>query len=234
MTLHTTAPASTVTRPEGTFVALVATYDVDRQMDRIVPGAFAKSLDTWRRSGKRIPVVWSHQSGDPSMVIGSASADASRETANGLVISGKLNIDNSATADHVYDLLADGSVGDWSFGYTIQDQRKAAGGITELVELDLLECGPTVAGANRAARTISIKGLPPEGREPPEVPSHTQLEARLAREGHIVRVVDPAMVESERDIMLEVLNRGRNGHEEGKVALARTKAGPVQVARFEA
>ena len=108
MTLHKTAAADTVVRPEGVFEALVSTYDVDRVRDRVVPGAFAASLDAWRRSGKRIPVVWSHEVHNPSLVIGSADPHASRETSSGLLLSGKLNIDNSASAHDVYDLLADG------------------------------------------------------------------------------------------------------------------------------
>ena len=47
----------------GSFKALVATYDVDSVGDKIMPGAFAKSLARWEESGTLIPVIWSHDSG---------------------------------------------------------------------------------------------------------------------------------------------------------------------------
>lgn len=43
---------------------------VDRVKDRIVPGAFEKTIAQWRASGKRIPVHWDHR-GDAANVIGS-------------------------------------------------------------------------------------------------------------------------------------------------------------------
>jgi len=55
---------------EGVFEAYVATYDVDSVGDRIIPGAFAKTLDEWKASGDPIPVVWSHKSDDPEYHIG--------------------------------------------------------------------------------------------------------------------------------------------------------------------
>jgi hypothetical protein len=135
-------------------------------------------------------------------------------------------------------LLADGSIDDWSFGYTIERQQKAAGGINELIELDLLEAGPCVAGANRMTRTLSVKGLEPDRPREPSVPSHVELEARLAREGHIVRIADDDLVEREHDALESVLWTRRNGRQhaeaaEDKAARATTKAaGPVQIARF--
>jgi uncharacterized protein len=209
MTLHKTVAADAHVRPEGVVEALVATWDVDRVKDRIRPGAFAKSLDAWRRSGKRIPLVWSHETKNPSMVIGSADPHASRETDRGLLLSGKLNIDNSAAAHDVYDLLRTGTINDWSFGYTVQKQQRADGGITDLIEIDLLEAGPCVAGANRMARTVSVKGEAPDRREPEQL-THTQLENLLRREGILARVV-PDFHEDEIDQMHGAYRRRRDG-----------------------
>ena len=56
---------------EGAFSAVVATWGLepDRQGDVIHRGAFEKSLDAWRRSAKKIPVVWCHETRNPSMVM---------------------------------------------------------------------------------------------------------------------------------------------------------------------
>jgi HK97 family phage prohead protease len=244
MTMHKTVAADTLVRPEGVFEAVVATYDVDRANDRIVPGAFDVSLTRWRQSGKQIPIVWSHESGNPAMVVGSADPMASRETSAGLVLSGKLNIDNSAVADHVYDLLADGSIDDWSFGYTVQRERKAAGGITELLQVDLLEAGPCVAGCNPATHTVSVKGSPPERREPRRPLSHTAMENLLREQGILARVV-PDIEADEHDALHAAYGRRRNGTDDRKATMARlldvpetvgTKAAstaPVVVATFE-
>jgi HK97 family phage prohead protease len=242
MTLHKTAAADTHVRPEGTVEALVATWDLDRVRDRIRPGAFAKSLDAWRRSRKRIPLVWSHETKNPSMVIGSADPHASRETDRGLLLSGRLNIDSSAAADHVYDLLASGTVSDWSFGYQIERQQKMAGGITELIQLDLLEAGPCVAGANRMTETLSVKGLEPDRRDP-RVPSHVELEGRLREAGILTRIAPPDLAQREHDALAAVLDTRRNGGDENRkrmTALLTPKdfvstktAGPIRIASFE-
>jgi uncharacterized protein len=164
---------------EGAFSAVVASFgaEPDRQGDVIHRGAFTASLARWRASGQRIPVVWSHQTGDPSMVIGSADPVKSHETSEGLLLVGKLNVFDSPTAAHVRDLLKDGSIGGWSFGFKIVCSRPRRGGL-DLLELDLGEAGPTVFPANPATRTVSVKNQEPDRREP-RVPSHTELEARL-------------------------------------------------------
>jgi hypothetical protein len=45
----------------GEFSAIAAAYSVDHQGDEIVPGAFAKTIDAWRESGKQIPLHWNHR-----------------------------------------------------------------------------------------------------------------------------------------------------------------------------
>jgi HK97 family phage prohead protease len=236
MTLHKTAAADTHVRPEGVVEALVATWDVDRVKDRIRPGAFAASLARWRTSGKRIPLVFAHETRNPSMIIGSFDPHASRETNAGLLLSGKLNIDNSAAAHDVYDLLADGSINDWSFGYQVERRQKMADGINELIQLDLLEAGPCVAGANPLARTIAIKGLEPDAREPRK-PSHVELETRLRAAGIIGPTFTTrdlhALAEDEHDVLLEALMRRRNGDQDHGKATKSGTAGQTTIASFK-
>jgi HK97 family phage prohead protease len=211
---------------EGEFSALVAAFgNVDRGKDRILPGAFARSLDDWRASGKRIPIIWHHLATDPSMIIGSADPAKSHETPEGLVLVGQLNIDRSAAAAQIRDLLKNGDVSGWSFGYAIKRQRAAAGGVTELLELDILEAGPTPMPMNTAARTISVKGEEVPEPEPDRPLTHTELEERLAREGIFGPIVSSThqpeadnedIREGARQAMAHVLGIRRNGDEQGK------------------
>ena len=230
---------------EGEFTALVAAFgNVDRVKDRIMPGAFTKSLADWRASGKRIPVIWHHLATDPSMIIGSADPTKSHETDAGLVLVGRLNIERSAAAAQIRDLLKSGDVSGWSFGYAVKRQRAAAGGVTELLELDILEAGPTPMPMNTAARTISVKGEQMPHDDPDRAPSHTELEERLAREGiigpviastHQPEAVDEDVREGAREAMAHVLGLRRNGdeREDGKAMATRAKAtAPITIATF--
>jgi hypothetical protein len=61
------AAVEALVEAEGAFTALVAAFGkVDSQGDRILHGAFQQSLADWRAAGKRIPIVWSHEVGDPA------------------------------------------------------------------------------------------------------------------------------------------------------------------------
>ena len=54
-------------------MALVSTYTEDRQRETVLPGAFAKTLERWRESGRMIPVLADHD--------GKVAADADDEVA---------------------------------------------------------------------------------------------------------------------------------------------------------
>ena len=55
----------------GEFEAVVSVFgNVDLQGDRSMPGMFSKSLDRWRERGDPIPVIWSHDWGNPDAHIG--------------------------------------------------------------------------------------------------------------------------------------------------------------------
>ena len=54
-------------------------------------------------------------------------------------------------------MLKDRQLTNWSFAYDIVAERIAADGAHELLELDIIEVGPTLKGANSATYTISAK-----------------------------------------------------------------------------
>lgn len=145
---------------EGRFSALAAVWDVvDRVGDAMRAGAFTETLRRWRESGKRIPIVWSHKTDSPETVIGSADPNDVRETTSGLLVNGALDIDDSPTAKRVWQLLKSGAVSGWSFGYLTNRERRGDDGVNNVLEVELLELGPTVSPANPATATIGVKGL---------------------------------------------------------------------------
>jgi phage head maturation protease len=105
--------------------------------------------------------------------LGSADPAKSYETPDRVVLVGRLNIENSAVASHVRDLLKNGEINGWSFGYKVIRQRRAKDA-TELLQLDINEAGPCVSPANRRTRTLGVKSeqLP---QEPDKVPSTPRL-----------------------------------------------------------
>jgi hypothetical protein len=148
---------------EGEYRAIVSAFgNTDSVGDVVMPGAFTDTLKTWADKGDPIPLVWSHDWGDPFSHIGEVT-DA-KETDAGLEISAKLDLENP-TAKQVYKLLKGRRVNNHSFAYDIVDAapaEKDGEPVVELRKLDLLECGPCLLGANRDTPVLSIK-TPPSG-----------------------------------------------------------------------
>jgi HK97 family phage prohead protease len=143
---------------EGTFEAVVSVFGVvDRVGDRVMPGAFEGTLDRWKASGDPIPVVWSHAWDDVYAHIG-AVLDAEERPA-GLWVKARLDLDQHVAAQ-VFRLLAERRVREFSFAYDVLREKSAAGGANELLELDLIEVGPTLKGVNPATQLLATKSLP--------------------------------------------------------------------------
>lgn len=141
----------------GEFDAIVSVFgNVDGVGDRVVKGAFAKSLDDWGTSGDPIPIIWSHQWHDPFAHVG-AVAEAS-ETAKGLRVRGQLDMDNP-TAAYLAKLLEQRRIKEFSFAYDVITERRAKDGANELVELGIIEVGPTLKGANPETQLLAAKTM---------------------------------------------------------------------------
>ncbi len=151
---------------KGTFEAIVAVFgNVDYQGDRTLPGSFLGSIERWRKSGKKISVIWSHDWSNPFANVGYvdpldvrelAPGEKSRAPRGGLFVRGRFDVDKPF-ARQVYELVRDGRVNEWSFSYDTIRERKASDGANELLELDLIEVGPTLKGANAETLTLSAK-----------------------------------------------------------------------------
>jgi HK97 family phage prohead protease len=163
---------------EGQFEALVAVFgNVDSQGDIIDPGAFVKTIASWEASGLPIPVIWSHMWEDPFAHLGETVK--AEEVAEGLKITGQLDLTNP-TAMQVYKLLKARRVVQWSFvasspdgGYAYETLPDGST-VCHLKELELIEVGPTLRGANTETTVISIKS------------DMAAMEALVSKEGRVL------------------------------------------------
>jgi HK97 family phage prohead protease len=156
----------------GEFSAIAAAYSVDRQGDEIVPGAFAKTIEAWRESGKRIPLHWNH-SGRAEDIIGSVDPASMREIREGLYVRGKLELDTSTVAREAWRSMKANALS-LSFGYTAPGSRLRKDGVRELTEIDLFEISVVPSPANPDTRFLELKSVdPPDRGRPRPAPDST-------------------------------------------------------------
>jgi HK97 family phage prohead protease len=139
---------------EGEMIALASTWQVDRVKDRVVPGAYAQTVNEIK-GGAYLPLVWQHAYGSPTNFVGEV-VDAD-ETHDGLRIRARFDMDDDA-GRKAFKLVKRGSIKSLSIGYNVLEKRRAPGGITELVKVQLNEVSLALAPANEGARVLSVKG----------------------------------------------------------------------------
>jgi HK97 family phage prohead protease len=161
----------------GEFTGIASVFgEVDALGDTIQRGAFAKSLAEHKAKGRVPLMLWSHQLDQP---IGRWTEI--RETAEGLVVKGKLLLD-VARAREVYAMLKEKVVDGLSIGFrTVKSSRTKAGRL--LQGIDLAEISLVTLPALASARVTSVKSTQPR-REPAHPvegpPSH---DLRIVRSG---------------------------------------------------
>lgn len=157
---------------QGVFEAIVSVFgNVDYGGDRVTAGAFADSLEQWKSSGDPIPVIFSHQwdtlpahigevTEAKELFPGDEQLPESIRANGGLYVKARLDVEDSATwAPTVWRLMARRTLREFSFAYDVLDERKASDGANDLVQLDLIEVGPTLKGMNPATALIDTKSL---------------------------------------------------------------------------
>jgi HK97 family phage prohead protease len=142
--------------PTGQVTALVSVFDVvDHMNDRVVRGAFEKNIREWKLSGDPIPVIYSHNWSNPFAHIG-VVRDL-RETDRGLLVEYDLDVDDNPVAAQVHKLMKRRSLREHSFGYDVVRERKSRDGTNELLEVKVIEVGPTLKGANPNTELLAVK-----------------------------------------------------------------------------
>lgn len=155
--IHKTIKArATTTTDQGSFEAIAAAYSVDRVGDRIVPGAFSKSIERWQASGKQVPLHWNHQ-GEPEDIIGAIDPATMEETELGLKVAGKVDLDGSEKGREAWRSMKAGTMS-LSFGYMVVSEKQADDA-NELHELDLFEISVVPGPANADTRFLSLKSM---------------------------------------------------------------------------
>lgn len=150
------APKDTALK-DGEFEAIVSAYNVDAVGDQIFEGAFEKSLTKWKDSGNPIPVIWSHDHGNPDAHIGVVQ-DAKEIPGQGLWVKGLID-QGEPFAQKVYNLMKSRRVTKFSFAYDMINPEENDKGGFDLKELDIWEVGPTLIPANDQTSLLTIKNL---------------------------------------------------------------------------
>lgn len=140
----------------GRITALVSIFNtVDLVGDRVMPGAFLKSLEEWQLSGAPIPMVFAHSWSDIDAHVGSWDPLLARETDEGLELTGQ--IDDDPAGQKLFRILAEGRVRAMSFAYDTVREKRAPDSANELLELRIIEAGPCLRGAHPDARLVDLK-----------------------------------------------------------------------------
>lgn len=171
----------TKTAPNGSgeFTALVSVFgNVDYAGDRMVHGAFKRTLKNWRDSGDPLPIVLSHNWDDVMAHIGVADPRNVKETSKGLMVKGTLDIEDNPVAAQVHKLMKRRSLKEFSFGYTVPEggESIADDGAMDVEDVDLIEIGPTLKGANPATELLAVKsalGIEEEESDPEDLRKRT-------------------------------------------------------------
>jgi HK97 family phage prohead protease len=150
--------------PEAGIVeAIVAVFNnVDSMNERILPGAFAKSL------GRKLPKgVWMHDWNQPvaktlqatELNAGDTRLPESLRQLGGLYIKGQFNMGTQRGREAFSDIQF-GIVDEFSIGYLVEKAVVSnETTVIDLAELELYEWSPVLVGANPATALLSAKGL---------------------------------------------------------------------------
>lgn len=146
---------------EGQFTAYASVFgNRDSYGDVVMPGAFAKDIARWEKSGNPIPLLFGHNMSDPDYNIGHVVS--AEEDAVGLKITGELDLSNPKGLQ-VYKLLKGRRINQMSFAYDVLEGGPAThdgDDVWELRELKVYEVSVVTIGANQETEILAVKQLP--------------------------------------------------------------------------
>lgn len=140
---------------EGLIEGYGSVWDaVDSYGERVLKGAFKKSLKAWKASKKLIPMLWQHRSDLPIGVW-----DEGLEDEKGLFLRGRVNLATQRGKEAWSDMKM-GSVTGLSIGYyeiVASSWDRPGNEPRDLIELDLREVSPVTFPALREAGIDAVK-----------------------------------------------------------------------------
>ena len=158
-------------KEDGTFTGYGSVFNnVDYGRDLIVKGAFANSLTDYASHGRKVPMLWQHDSDNPIGFYTSLKEDD-----HGLLVEGKLLL-GVQKAKEAYILMEAGAISGLSIGYSTNEYSvDEKTGIRSLLDVDLYEISVVTFPMNDDARINVVKNKISEG----EMPSLKEFEAIL-------------------------------------------------------
>ena len=137
---------------EGKFSGYASTYGVDHHNDQIVPGAFRRTLNTWRTKGHWPMVLWHHRLDQPL-----GEWTHLEEDCRGLYGEGQLGL-TLKRAQEVYGLMKRKVITGLSIGfYSVMARKSVSSPVRKIYQLDLVEISLVTLPANAHARVVDVK-----------------------------------------------------------------------------
>lgn len=125
--------------------------NVDLGGDRVVKGAFTDSLEEWRASGKKIPVVFSHKWDSLFDIVGWADPNDVTEDDIGLHVVATLKTVINPHAAYLWEMIDEKAITEASFAFDVPEGGEVKNpddGAWDLKKLGLIEVGPCLKGMN--------------------------------------------------------------------------------------
>ena len=137
---------------DGTIEGYASRFgEIDRGNDEIAPGAYAGSLASLAKSGRKVKMLWQH---DPAQPIG--VWDEVKEDATGLWVKGRI-LESVSKGREAAELVRAGAIDGFSIGYRTVNAERGEKGQRILRELDLWEVSLVTFPMQESARASSIK-----------------------------------------------------------------------------
>lgn len=154
-TKHFDFRVKSVDLEEGVISGYASVFgNVDSYGDIVVRGAFSKSIEKIKKTGKVISVFYGHNMEDPRANIGRVIE--LREDNRGLFFKAQLDLSGGTYGRLVYEQLKDGRLDSLSFGFSVIDGANTEAGY-ELRDLELYEISVVPIPANREALITEVK-----------------------------------------------------------------------------
>lgn len=139
---------------DGIFFGYASVFNcIDFQNDQVLPGAFLKSLDTWRKKGSWPKMLWQHDHREPLGVWLDMQEDA-----KGLFVKGQLLLDVRKGRE-AYALMKQRVVDGLSIGFSLSKSSTSPKGHQLLHEVDLHEVSLVTFAANPKAKVEWVKQI---------------------------------------------------------------------------
>jgi len=202
---------------EGFFTGYASTYDMDSMGDTILPGAFKRTLNSWRakkeQKGLSIPVLYQHKADEP---IG-ATIEA-MEDDRGLRVRGRLLM-GLQKAREAHEAAKAGILGGLSIGFSIPRDGavRMEDGTREIKEVKLYEYSFVTFPANEEAVITGVKNDQPELREMVNLLNDIKRELRAASVA-TAEPVDETAPASDVSTLLADVRQYRQNLSQGKGA----------------